>query len=211
MDFIDVLASNRDSVLDAAKGNHLEVLFAAGWSLNDANIYCEQGGLTILLTRTYDYFYSMIQQIIGKAYLYPDQWNQVGQPRVDHHSFQLGQHRVFSSRRELMLYKNYTYLRDGQSSGFQDIKLMSHLTERLMARVYGNFPLGGNANKNPSETKKWSCTYCHGEFHDGGSAKCDLKDYKTKKARAMAKKIDKLIAAGDTDKVKAIQEVIDAA
>jgi hypothetical protein len=72
MDFIDALASNRDSVLDAAKGNYLEVLFAAGWNLDDAKIYCEQGGLTILLTRTYDYFYPMIQQIIGKAYLNPD-------------------------------------------------------------------------------------------------------------------------------------------
>jgi polygalacturonase len=130
---------------------------------------------------------------------------------VDHHSFQLGQHRVFSSQRELMLYKNYTYLRDGQSTGFQDIKLMSHLTERLMAHVYGNSQLGGNTNKNPSEIKKWAYTHCRGEFHDGGSAKCVLKEYETKKARAMAKQIDKLIAAGATDKTKAIQEVIDAA
>jgi hypothetical protein len=174
MEFIDVLAANRDSVLDAAKGNYLEVLFAAGWGLDDAKIYCEQGGLIILLTRTYDYFYSMIQQIIGKAYLYPDQWSQVGQPRVDHHSFQLGQHRVFSSRRELMLYKNYTYLRDGQSTGFQDMKLISRLTERLMARVYGNPQLGVNPVKNPIDAKKWSCTHCHGDFHDGGSATCDL-------------------------------------
>jgi hypothetical protein len=80
-----------------------------------------------------------------------------------------------------------------------------------MARVYGNPQLGDNTNKNPSEIKKWACTHCRGEFHDRGSAKCVLKEYETKKVRAAAKQIDKLIAAGATDKAKAIQEVIDLA
>jgi hypothetical protein len=106
-----------------------------------------------------------------------------------------------------MFYHNYTYLRDGQATGFQAIKLMSKLTDALMMEVYD--PAKGAASKT-LEAKKWSCTHCQGDFHDGGLSKCDLKDIETKKARNMAKKIDKRIAGGETDKVLVIKEVMEA-
>jgi hypothetical protein len=86
---------------------------AASWTIEDAKVYCEQGGLTILVTRTYDSFYGLLQQITGKAFKHPDLWDQIGQVRLDHHASQLGQFRVFSDRREVLLCRNYTYLRDG--------------------------------------------------------------------------------------------------
>jgi hypothetical protein len=208
LEFNDALAANRETLLDAAKGNYLEILFAADWTLEDARIYCEQGGLIIMLTRTYDFLSALVQQIIGKAYRYPDQWDKMGQPRVSHHAFQLEQIRAFSRRREHMFYRSYTYLRDGQATGFQYMKLMSTLTEALMSEVYGspNYPTKIKA----ADPKKFSCTHCHGDFHDGGSTKCDLKDIDTKPARVMARKIDKRITAGETDKAKIIKEVIEA-
>jgi hypothetical protein len=36
------------------------------------------------------------------------------------------------------------------------------------------------AKKDSTDIKKWTCTHCHGDFHAGGSAKCDLKDEDTK-------------------------------
>jgi hypothetical protein len=208
IEFNGILAANWDNILDAAKGNYLKVLFSAGWTLEDAKIYCEQGGLTILLTWTYDYLSALVLQVISKAYCYPDQWNQVGQPRIKYHALQLlGQIRVFARRREHMFYHNYTYLRDGQATGFQDIKLMSKRTDTLMTEVYG--PSKGAASKT-LEATKWSCTHCHGELHDGGSSRCDLKDIETKKARYISKKIDKRITGGETDKVLVIKEVMEA-
>jgi hypothetical protein len=92
------LASNRTNVLDNAKSNFMEVLFMVGWTLEDATIYCEQGGLILLVTRMYDNLYALVQQIIGKAFQHPEAWEQIGQPRIDHHASQLGQFRVFSNR-----------------------------------------------------------------------------------------------------------------
>jgi hypothetical protein len=205
MELADELASNRTSVLECAKSNYLEVLFAAGWTIEDAKIYCEQGGLIFLVTKTYDNLSALVQQIIGKAFQNPDQWSKIGQPRIDFHASQLGQFRAFSNRRELLLCRNYTYLRDGQSSSFQDTKLLSKLTEQLMEHI---FRPEGSAKKIADVKAKYKCTHYHGNFHDGGSTGCDLKDLTTKVARAMAKKIDtKRIAAGETDRAKVIADV----
>jgi hypothetical protein len=87
----------------------------------------------MLVTHTYDNLYALIQQLIGKGFRHPEEaWNQIGQPRVDHHASQLGQFRVFSNRRELLMCHNYTYLRDGQACGYQDLKL-SNFIEVLFA------------------------------------------------------------------------------
>jgi uncharacterized CHY-type Zn-finger protein len=88
------------------------------------------------------------------------------------------------------------------------MKLMSTLTEALVPEVYG-IPKDSIKIK-ATDPKKYSCTHCHGDFHDGGSSKCDLKDIETKPARVMARKIDKRITAGETDKAKIIKEVMEA-
>jgi hypothetical protein len=206
------LASNRTNVLDNAKSNFMEVLFKCGWTLEDATIYCEQGGLIMLVTRTYDNLYALVQQIIGKAFQHPDAWDQIGQPRVDHHASQLGQFRMFSNRRVLLLCQNYMYLRDGQACGYQDLKLSNKLTEKLMNSVFilSAVAVTPGAKKDANEPKKWLCTHCHGDFHTGGSAKCDLKDEDTKTARKLARKIDLRLAAGETDKTKVVKEVREA-
>jgi hypothetical protein len=90
MELADELASNRTTVLDCAKNNYMEVLFTAGWTIEDAKIYREQGGLTMMVTHTYDNLYALVQQIIGKAFQHPDLWMDVGQPRIDYHATQLG-------------------------------------------------------------------------------------------------------------------------
>jgi hypothetical protein len=183
MELADELSSNCTAVLDCAKSNYMEVLFAAGWTIEDAKIYCEQGGLTMVVTRTYDNLYVLVEQIIGKAFLHPDLWMDVGQPRIDYHATQLlGRFRAFSNRREILLCRNYTYLRDGQACGFQDLKLNTKLTERLMETVYG-LPSTRSGKKSQREPRKWACTHCHGDFHERGSAKCDLKDLDMKSAR----------------------------
>jgi hypothetical protein len=40
MELADELASNRTTVLDCAKTNYMEVLFANRWTIEDAKIYC---------------------------------------------------------------------------------------------------------------------------------------------------------------------------
>jgi hypothetical protein len=108
-----------------------------------------------------------------------------------------------------MLYRNYAYLRDGQAVGFQDPKLILKLTEKLMEALYcpDDEP---RRKKTDDVPKKWSCTHCHGDFHDGGSAQCDLKEESTKITRTMAKKIDWRLANGETHKSAIIQETRDA-
>jgi hypothetical protein len=112
---------------------------------------------------------------------------------------------------EVLLCRNYTYLRDRQACGFQDFKLMSKLTENLMDSVFINPASNKTPPKDTSKPKRWSCTHCHGDFHTGGSAKCPLEDDETKDARAMAKKIEKRLAGtSDADKDKVISEVREA-
>jgi hypothetical protein len=127
MEFADELSRNSTSVLEYAKSAYLEILFTVRWTLEDAKIYCKQGGLTILVRRTYNNFYSLLQNVIGKSFKNPKQWDDIGQQHIDHHVKQLAQMRTFSNRREIMLYRNYAYLRDGQAVGFQDSKLVSKL------------------------------------------------------------------------------------
>jgi hypothetical protein len=166
MELADELLSNHTTVLDCAKSNFMEVLFAAGWTIEDAKIYCKQGGLTMMVTRTYDNLYALVQQIIGKAFLHPDLWMDVGQPRIDYHATQLGRFRAFSNRREILLCQNYTYLRHGQACGYQDLKLNTKLTEQLMETEYG-LPSTQSGKTPQKEPKKWACTHCHGDFHEG--------------------------------------------
>jgi hypothetical protein len=66
------LTSQRDSMLEYTKNAYMEILFAAGWTLEDAEIYCEQGGLIMLVTQTYDGYYAFVQHLISKAYKTPD-------------------------------------------------------------------------------------------------------------------------------------------
>jgi hypothetical protein len=176
----------------------------------DAKIYCEQGGRIMLVTRTYDGLYSLLQQTNDKAYRNPDQWSNIEQPRIDHHTAQLGQFRAFSNRRERMLCRIYTYLRDGQVCSYQDPKLLSKLTCKLMAHIYQSEHGTKGDPKPATDAKKWGCTQSNGEFHDGGSAKCDLKEESNKVARLMAKKIDVRLAAGETNTAKVTKEVREA-
>jgi hypothetical protein len=73
-------------MLEYTKNAYMEILFAAGWTMEDAEIDCEQGGLIMLVTHTYDGYYSLVQHLISKAYKTPDRWNEFRQPRADFHA-----------------------------------------------------------------------------------------------------------------------------
>jgi hypothetical protein len=77
-----------------------------------------------------------------------------------------------------------------------------------MESVFLQSALAASANykKEPTKAKRWTCTHRHGEFHTEGSVKCDLKDEDTRTARKLAKKVDQLIAAGETNITKALKE-----
>jgi hypothetical protein len=110
-----------------------------------------------------------------------------------------------------MLYRNYTYVRDARRNGFQDIKLLSKLTENLQAHVFAQErELDGKKKQSADDKKKWACTHCHGDFHEGGSAMCSLKEQSTKTARSMARKIDKRVMDGETDMANILIQVIAA-
>jgi hypothetical protein len=148
------LASQRDSMLEYTKNAYMEILFAAGWAMEDAEIYCEQGGLIMLVTQTYDGYYSLVQHLISKAYKTPDRWNEFGQPRADFHARSLSLIRRFSPRREYMLYHNFTYVRDARHNGFQDIKLLSKLTENLQAHVFMQDSVPDSKKKPTADERK---------------------------------------------------------
>jgi hypothetical protein len=200
---IEDLASQRASVLEQTKTAYLDVLYTAGWTHEDAEIYCEHGGLIIFVATTYDNYCALIQNFLLKAYKHPEHWTERGQPKVDYYARELGLIRKFANRRELMLYRNYTFLRDARASGFQSLKLLGKLTDNLEEQIFA----AHDSETKAKEPKKWSCTHCHGSFHEGGSAKCVLKDDSTKVARTLAKRIDKRAAADDADLAKIITEV----
>jgi hypothetical protein len=72
-----VLTSQQANVLGNMQTAIHEILYREGWSQEDAEIYCEQGGATRLITLAFDNFYSLLLHIIGKSYQHPEQWEHV--------------------------------------------------------------------------------------------------------------------------------------
>ena len=144
------LNSQRTMIIDYTKNAYMEILFSAGWTQEDASVYCERGGLILLVMSTYDNLYSLIQHTIVKAYLHPERWLETGQPRIDYYANKLSLIRRFSNRREIMIYRNYTFLRDTRAKKFQDLGLITKLTDNLMELVLGH---EDKAGKIPKEKK----------------------------------------------------------
>jgi hypothetical protein len=180
-----------------------EVLLNAGWTFEDALIYCKSGGLVILVTRTLDDYCALLLFATYKVLRHSENWNHVSKIYVDHHASKLALIRLLSRRREHMLYRNYTYLRDARAANFQTLSIVSKLAEHNLASI-----LSPVENKDKKTATKWECTHCHGKFYTGGSAKCDLADLPTKAAREVAKGIDKKIADGGTEKSKIVADAI---
>jgi hypothetical protein len=83
-----------------------------------------------------------------------------------------------------MILRSYTYLRDARAKGFTDDKLIGVITNKLQELTYllTEARLSREASGNVKPPREWAWTHCHSELHDGGSASCVLKDFKTKVA-----------------------------
>jgi hypothetical protein len=202
METVTQLSAMRKELLEAMTAAFVEVLLAAGWAHEDAKIYCKSGGLAILVTRTLDDYCALLLFLVYKVLNHPENWDRVSQVYANFHSRKLGMIRRLARRREYLLYRNYTYLRDARALNFQDLSIVTKIMEQNLDEVLAP------ENDKDKKPKKWDCTYCHEKFHTGGSAKCDLVDLSTNRARSLAKIIDKRLAEGETDKAKVVAEVI---
>ena len=202
METVTQLSAMRRELLEAMTAAFVEVLMAAGWAHEDAQIYCKSGGLSILVTRMLDDYCALLLFLVYKVLHHPENWDRVLQVYANFHARKLGMIRRLARRREYLLYRNYTYLRDARASNFQDLAIVTKIMEHNLDDV-----IAPESDKD-KKLKKWDCTHCHGKFHTGGSAKCDLMDLATKTARTLAKIIDKRLAEGETDKAKVVAEVI---
>jgi hypothetical protein len=168
-----------------------EILFHEGWTQEEAEIYCEQGGATRLFSLIFDNFYSLLLHITGKPYKLLEQWD---------HAKKLRLIWKYALRRSQMIFQNYIYLRNTRSSGYQSTKLIAKLTEELQDAVFTEDttvpPVTGGASRTKPE---WACSHYHGDFHAGGPDHCDLVTSKTKDARRMAKDVTQHLKAREAD------------
>jgi hypothetical protein len=155
------------------------------------------------VTRTLDDYCALLLFLAYKVLHSAENWSHISQVYAKAHAKKLAMIRLLARRREHMLYRNYTYLRDARSANFQSLAIISKLAEQNLANLHSP-----DDDKDKKPAKKWDCTHCHGTFRTGGSAKCDLADHPTKTARDLARKIEEQLADGGTDKAKIIAEVI---
>jgi hypothetical protein len=199
--YTEELTSQCPNVLGNMQMAMHEILFHEGWTQEEAEVYCEQGGAMRLVYLTFNNFYSLLLHIIGKSYKHPEQWDHVGRQHLNFHAKNLRLIRKYTLRRSQMIFQNYIYLRDARSSGYQNTKLLAKLTEELQDAVFTDDtspPPKTEASKGKTD---WACSHCHGDFHDGGHEHCDLAAYKTKEARRMAKDVARRLKAGEADAV----------
>ena len=203
------ITSQRMNVLENMQTALHEILFHEAWTQEEAEIYCEQGGATWLISLTFDNFYSLLLHIIGKSYKHPEQWDHVGRQHLEFHAKNLRLIRKYALRRSQMIFQNYIYLRDASSSGYQNTKLLAKLTEELQDAVFTD-DTGTPSKPETGKTKtEWACSHCHGNFHEGGHEHCDLVAFKTKEARKMAKEVDRRLKTGEADTVaKVVAEAV---
>ena len=195
--YTEELTSQHTNVLGNMQTAMHEILFHEGWTQEDAEIYCEQGGAMRLISLTFDNFYALLLHIIGKSYKHPEQWDHVGKQHLAFHAKNLCLIRKYALRRSQMIFQNYIYLWDARSSGYQSTKLLVKLTEELQDAVFTE-AAPSEAGKTKTE---WACSHCHGDHHAGGHEHCDLTSFKTKEARKMAKEIARRLKTGETDAV----------
>jgi hypothetical protein len=195
--YTEELTSQRTNVLGNMQTAMHEILFHEGWTQEDAEIYCEQGGAMRLISLTFDDFYALLLHIIGKSYKHPEQWDHVGKQHLAFHAKNLRLIRKYALRRSQLIFQNYIYLRDARSSGYQSTKLLAKLTEELQEAVFTE-AVPSEAGKIKTE---WACSHCHGEHHAGGHEHCDLASFKTKEARKMAKEVSRRLKTGEADAV----------
>jgi hypothetical protein len=197
------LTAMRTELFESLTAAFSEILITAGWTSEDASVYCKSGGLVILVTRTLDDYCALLLFIVYKTLHNSENWDRISKVYVEHHSKKLAMIRMLARRREYMLLRNYVYLRNARAVNFQSLSIVAKLTEQSLAP--DSTAAVDKEKKNP---KKWDCTHCHGKFHTGGSAKCDLADYPTKTARAMAKTIDTQMNEAGADKDKVVAAVL---
>jgi hypothetical protein len=195
--YTEELTSQRANVLSNMQTAMHEILFHEGWTQEDAEIYCEQGGAMRLVSLTFDNFYALLLHIIGKSSRHPEQWDHVGRQHLAFHTKNLRLIWKYALRRSQLIFQNYIYLRDARSSGYQSTKLPAKLTEELQDAVFTDTPLvPPEAGKTRIE---YACSHCHGDHHAAGHEQCDLAAFKTKDARRLAKEVSRRLKAGETD------------
>jgi hypothetical protein len=178
------LSGQRDKVLSNMEAAMREVLFNAGWTKEDADVYCEAGLLPRIIRRSMTIYYELHIHFQTVAMMNPEAWEDCGKMHVDHHAKQLRQIRMYAARRSQMILQTYTYLRDAKAKGFQDIKLLGAITQKLQDVAFKNLAVTPRPPKAP---KEWHCTHCHSDLHEGGMKDCSLKEFKAKVARRLAR------------------------
>jgi hypothetical protein len=129
------LSTMRKELFESLTASLTEVLITTGWSYEDALIYCKSGGLVILITRTLDNYSALLLFSAYKVLNNSKNWNHVSKTYVDHRAKKLGFIRLLARRREHMLYRNYTYLRDARAASFQTLSIVSKLAEQNLASI----------------------------------------------------------------------------
>jgi hypothetical protein len=198
--YTEELTSQRANVLGNMQTAMHEILYHEGWTQEDAEIYCDQGGVTRVVVLTFDNFYSLLLHIIGKSYKHPEQWEHVGRQHLEFPAKNLRLIRKYALRRSQMILQNYIYLRDTKAGGFQSTKLLAKLTEELQDAVFTeDYVVSTPKPANSGKPKEWACSHCHGDSHSGGPEHCDFAAFKTKDARRLAKDVARRLKAGEAD------------
>jgi hypothetical protein len=185
------LSCEAETVLANMDASMKEILYAAGWAVQDTDSFCLIGLLPRIIRATmslYQELYLVFQRL---AVAHPNQWEAVGLEYVTHHAKAFARIRKCSQTRSQMILQNYTYLRDAKTKNFTDMKLLGALSLKWHSMAMAGTPAAPTKSSAPVKAlpapPPWSCSHCHtADLHEGGARKCIARDLPILKARRLA-------------------------
>jgi hypothetical protein len=132
------LTAMRTELFESLTAAFTEILITAGWTAEDAAVYCKSGGLVILVTRTLDNYCALLLFLVYKTLQQLENWDRGSKIYANHHAKKLAMIRLLARRREYkyMLLRNYVYLRDARAVKFQSLSTVTKLTDPLPKQLY---------------------------------------------------------------------------
>jgi hypothetical protein len=190
---VDELSCEAETVLANMDTSMKEILYAAGWAVQDTDSFCLIGLLPRIIRATMSLYQELFLVFQRLAVAHSDQWEEVGLEYVTHHAKAFARIRKCAQTRSQMILQNYTYFRDAKTKNFTDMKLLGALSLKWHSMAMAAAPAAVLKSpgpvKAPPAPPPWTSSHCHTvDLHEGEARKCTARDLPILKARRIALK-----------------------
>jgi hypothetical protein len=207
----DKIYANNDEVWEGFKSTVQTLLTChEGWSQDSFDTYFASGALPHLLRQTQRHYESLLME--AERLCTGNEWTDEAELFLSHHAERLGTIRSISSRTRLqLLWRNYTYLRNGQRERFISSSLQNKRAKAMRVRLEQMEERMEASNRQPRRPGtpgtrplvegEFKCGRCKSDkVHPSvGAMDCPFKNFRFRVSKLMGKTAEGLMAAGKSN------------